>query len=240
MRILIACERSGKIRDAFRRRGHDAWSCDLAASETETAFHIQGDVLKHLAGWDAIIAHPTCTRLANSGVLRLYRDGKKINGFDLDKLAEMAEGASFFAALWCAPCAKVCVENPIIHCHAKLEIQDCIRILHDGNPPLPKPQIIQPFQFGHPESKATCLWLRGLPGLIPTSILPMPECGYWENQTPSGQNKLAPSKHRALDRARTYDGIAEAMAEQWGTTQGTGNALKSIISTHYKTDLFLQ
>jgi hypothetical protein len=153
--------------------------------------------------WDLIIGHPPCTRLSNSGVLRLYRDGKKANGIDPSKWQEMEDAATFFKLILNAPAEKVCVENPIQHCHAK-KLIGCDHT-----------QTIQPFQFGHPESKRTCLWLKGLPPLQPTKILPLPECGYWQNQTPSGQNKLGPSPTRAYDRAKTYPGIAQAMAIQW-------------------------
>lgn len=212
MRILIACERSGIVRSAFRALGHDAWSCDLEPAEDGSKYHIVRDALETALSsvWDAMVAHPTCTRLANSGVLRLYVGGKKVNGVDPAKWREMEEGARFFAQLWNAPIARVCIENPIIHRHAIGEIR------RNLTRPLPMPQLIQPFQFGHPESKATCLWLRNLPPLIHTNVLPKPECGHWKNQTPSGQNKLTPSPHRAMDRARTYPGIAQAMASQWG------------------------
>lgn len=207
MKVLIACECSGVVRDAFRARGHDAWSCDLLPDVNGNGeFHFRRDVLDCLDRvWDLMIAHPPCTRLANSGVLRLYNLGKKINGIDPSKWAEMRVGAALFRALWNAPVvARICVENPVMHGHARAAIGE-----------LPKPQRIQPFQFGHPESKATMLWLKNLPPLVPTNILTKPECGYWENQTPTGQNKLGPSPTRAAKRAVTYKGIAEAMAKQW-------------------------
>lgn len=210
MRVLVACEFSGVVRRAFRALGHEAWSCDLLPAEDGSEFHLQGDCLSVLGdSWDLLIAHPPCTRLSNSGVLRLYREGKKINGIDPLKWAEMEAGANFFAALWNSDIARICVENPIMHGHAKQVIKSVSKI------PLSKPQRIQPFEFGHPESKATLLWTRGLPRLKHTCILALPECGHWENQTPSGQNKLGPSPERAANRARTYSGIARAMAEQW-------------------------
>lgn len=207
MKVLIACECSGVVRDAFRARGHDAWSCDLLPDVNgRNEFHFQRYVQDIIGQgeWDLMIAHPPCTRLANSGVLRLYNLGKKINGSDPLKWTEMRAGAVFFKTLWNAPVERICVENPVMHGHARAAIGE-----------LPKSQRIQPFQFGHPESKATMLWLKNLPPLVPTNILTKPECGYWENQTPTGQNKLGPSPTRAAKRAVTYKGIAEAMAKQW-------------------------
>jgi hypothetical protein len=195
--ILVACEFSGVVRRAFRKRGHNAWSCDLLPADDESPFHITGDVTPHLRwGWDLMIAHPPCTYLANSGAHWLHRQE--------GRWEKMREGALFFKALWEAPVGKVCVENPVMHKYAKEII---------GSEPT---QSIQPYQFGHPESKRTCLWLKGLPLLLPTNVLPKPECGYWSNQTPSGQNKYGPSADRWAKRSVTYTGIAEAMAEQWG------------------------
>lgn len=203
---MIGCEKSGMIRRAFRDMGHDAWSCDLLPADDGSEFHYQWDILSLLSEdhfWDLGIFHPVCKRLANSGVLRLYHGGKKINGIDPVKWKEMEEGADFFLKLWKCHIKHVCVENPVQHCHAK-KIIGCRQS-----------QTIQPFEFGDPESKMTALWLRELPLLKPTNILPLPECGHWENQTPSGQNKLGPSKDRAAIRAKTYPGIAKAMAQQW-------------------------
>jgi hypothetical protein len=205
LKVLIGCERSGVIRKAFRAMGHDAYSCDLAPTEDGSLFHLQMDVREALkrGRWDLFIVHPECTRLANSGVLRLYVDGKKANGRDEHKWRDMKEAALFFREMLSADVPAICVENPVMHGHAK-------RIV--GMEPT---QSIQPYQFGDPESKRTCLWLINLPPLEPTNILPLPECGYWKNQTPSGQNKLGPSPTRHIDRARTYPGSAKAMAEQW-------------------------
>jgi len=146
------------------------------------------------AGWDLMIAHPPCTRLANSGVSWLQRR---------NLWNEMTDGANFFKTLMDAPIDHIAIENPIPHKYA-LQI---IGKKYD--------QIIQPWMFGDPESKATCLWLKNLPKLDPTNILPKPAKGYWNNQTPSGQNKLGPSADRAHNRSRTYPGIALAMADQW-------------------------
>lgn len=195
MKVLVGCELSGVVREAFRARGHDAWSCDLEPADDKSPFHIQGDVLDilHDWPWDLGIFHPPCTYLTVSG---LHWNHRRPERWQLTK-----EAAIFFLRCYEAPIPKVAVENPVGHMNSAFRKPD---------------QIIQPFQFGHPESKSTCLWLRGLPKLTHTNVLPKPECGYWNNQTPSGQNKLGPSKDRAKIRARTYEGIAKAMAEQWG------------------------
>lgn len=204
--ILLACEESQEVTEQFILLGHNAVSCDIAHEGAKGLPHYKGDVRDMLGErWDLIIAHPTCTRLANSGVLRLYKNGKKANGIDPVKWAEMEEAAKFFRLFLDHKCAHIGIENPVQHSHSGL----------------PKAtQTIQPYQFGDPESKRTCLWLKNLPPLVHTNVLPLPECGYWNNQTPSGQNKLGPdSKNnqgaRAKERSRTYTGIAKAMAEQW-------------------------
>ena len=207
MRVLIGCECSGTVREAFRARGHDAWSCDLLPAEDGSPFHYQADALEVLRQpFDLLIAHPPCTRLCNSGVLRLYRGGKKANGIDPEKWREMLAGVVFFNALWRAPIKRKCLENPIMHGHAAQLIV------------AKRSQIIQPWQFGEDASKTTGLHLEGLPLLQPTSkksgrIVNGRE--RWSNQTDSGQNRLGPSPTRAAERARTYPGIAAAMAAQW-------------------------
>lgn len=246
MNVLIACECSGVVRRAFRARGHNAWSCDLKASEDGDRCHFRDDALEVMKRgfernpWDLVIAHPVCTRLANSGSLRLYIGGKFENGIDQDKWADMVKAAWFFEQFFVlpksAPVKRLCVENPVQHIHAR-EAHDCGK----------QAQIIQPFNFGEDASKATGLWLRGLPALVTNPALYIAprwvcqKCGHtfrgrvtirkwkcpscfngsmlprWSNQTDSGQNKLAPSEHRAADRSRTYPGIASAMAEQWGS-----------------------
>jgi hypothetical protein len=204
MRVLVACEFSGVVRDAFGRSGHDAWSCDLLPDDTGP--HQQRDVREILSQkWDMLIGHPPCQYMSNSGALRLYRGGKKANGRDPERWAQMEAAAAFFSALWNAPIPRIAVENPVMVGHAKRLIG------------VQQSQTIQPFQFGHPESKRTCLWLKGLPALKPTEVLTLPESGHWDNQTPSGQNKLGPSPDRWKLRAQTYTGIADAMASQWGT-----------------------
>ena len=193
MRVLVACEHSGTVRDAFRRQGHVAVSCDLLPDESDwPQLHRQGDVLDLLSeGWDLLIAHPPCTHLASSGAR--YFAAKRADG-------RQQEGIDFFMALAAAPIDRICLENPV-----------GVMSTHWRKPD----QIIQPFDYGHPESKKTCLWLKGLPLLQPTDVLATPECGYWTNQTPSGQNKLGPSADRWKLRSKTYDGIADAMAAQW-------------------------
>ncbi len=185
MRVLIACEFSGIVRDAFAKRGHDAWSCDLLDTEIP-GNHIKGDVFQIINdGWDLMIAHPPCTRLANSGVRWLH---------ERNLWREMIDAAQFFMALLEADIPKIAVENPIQHKWARSMIRK-----YD--------QIIQPWQFGHGEQKATCLWLKGLPKLEPTDIITGREQRIHE---------MPPSPTRWMDRSRTYQGIADAMAEQWG------------------------
>lgn len=189
MKVLIACEYSGTVRDAFLALGHDAWSCDLLPTEKEGP-HFQKDVLKIInKGWDLMIAHPPCTHLAVSGA-RWFKGKEK----------EQAEALAFVKALLDAPIDKIALENPVSIISSRIRKPD---------------QIIQPWMFGHPESKTTCLWLKNLPPLTPTKMLKTPKNGVWSNQTPSGQNKLGPSPDRWKIRSKTYDGIAKAMAKQW-------------------------
>lgn len=197
MRVLVACEYSGTVRDAFTARGHEAMSCDLLPTETPGP-HYQGDVMDVLDdGWDLMVAHPPCTYLSNSGAHWLHRQE--------GRWPLMEDGAHFFRSLLHAPIAKVAVENPVMHKYA-------VSIIGER-----QTQCIQPYQFGHPESKRTCLWLRGLWPLQPTEVLEKPASGHWDNQTPSGQNRLGPSPDRWKVRSATYQGIADAMADQWGT-----------------------
>lgn len=194
MKVLVACEYSGRVREAFRAKGHDAWSCDLLPSDDNSEFHIQGDVIPLLnQGWDLLIAHPPCTYLCNSGVSWLHRTE--------GRWEKMVEGAEFFKLLWQADIPKICVENPIMHKYAK-EIIGASQT-----------QSVQPWQFGDDASKRTCLWLKGLPELQPTDVIIKDR---YANQTPSGRCKLPPSKDRWKLRSVTYQGIANAMAEQWG------------------------
>lgn len=209
MKVLVACEFSGIVREAFVSRGHDAWSCDLLPTEIPSAKHYQCDVLSVLAnGWDLMIAHPPCTYLTNAGVRHLHenitsKNGVKAKVHGAARMREMEAAAQFFLDLFdFQQIAKICVENPIPHKYAKAII---------GN----YTQLIQPWQFGHPESKATCLWLKGLPKLVPTNnvkeyMLTLPK------REQHRVHHTAPSKDRWKIRSRTYIGIAKAMAEQWG------------------------
>lgn len=193
MNVLIACERFGVVREAFRSLGHHAISCDLVPDADNSPHHITGDVFDVIGSqhWDLMIAHPPCTHLAVSG--SRYFAQKRADG-------RQQAAIDFFMKLINAPIHRICVENPV-----------CIMSTHYRRPD----QIIQPYQFGHPESKKTCLWLKNLPPLMPTHLLALPAKGYWDNCTPSGQNKLGPSEERAMLRAKTYPGIAESMANQW-------------------------
>ena len=194
MKILIACEFSGIVRDAFKEKGHDAMSCDLLPTE-QPGQHYQGDVFDIINdGWDIMIAHPPCTYLANSGVCWLYKqDGR----WD-----EMKHGSEFFKSLLNVNINRICIENPIPHKYAV----DIIGSKYS--------QIIQPYQFGHLESKATCLWLKGLPELnhtndVKSEMLKLPK------NISQRLHYLPPGPERQKERSRTYTGIAEAMAKQW-------------------------
>ena len=186
MKVLIACEYSGIVRDAFIRAGHDAMSCDILPTESPGP-HYQGDVRDVLAEqWDMIIAHPPCTRLTNAGVRWLHER----NLWD-----ELNEACRFFNLFMEHPCEKIAVENPIPHKYAVARI---------GRKP---DQIVQPWQFGHGETKAVGLWLKNLPKLIPTNIV--------EGREPR-VHMMPPGPDRAKMRSRFFEGIADAMAAQWG------------------------
>jgi hypothetical protein len=207
MKVIIMGEESQRICLAFTERGHNARSCDLKpCSGGHPELHMQIDMLEAFYKFqpDLAIIHPTCTFMSNSGALRLYLNGKKANGIDWVRWGKMEKSAKDFKMLLALPCEKLVLENPVMHCHAKSIIG------------VRQSQVIQPYEFGHPESKATCLWVKGLPLLKPTNILSKPECGHWDNQTKSGQNKLPPGPNRGTERSKTYMGIAKAMAEQWG------------------------
>lgn len=201
MKVLVACEFSGTVRDAFNARGHDAWSCDLRPDEKGSNRHLVGDARAFLGhGWDLLlVAHPPCTRLCNSGARWLTSPPP---GKTLEQMQqELHEAAALFSAFWNAPVARVCVENPVMHHHAKA-------LISSYEPPA---QSIQPWQFGHGETKRTCLWLRNLPPLKPTNIV--------EGRA-ARVHRLPPSANRWAERSRTYAGIAAAMAEQWGDLDG--------------------
>ena len=196
MRVLIACEFSGIVRDAFRERGHDAISVDLLPTERPGP-HYQGDIEKFVHSllpgtFDLMIAHPPCTYLANSGVRWLYENGER----DEDRWWEMEQSARFFRRLLELPIPRIAVENPVMHGHAR-------RIVGRG-----PDQCIQPWQHGHGEVKATCLWLRNLPPLIPSEIV--------DGRTPRVHH-ASPGPDRWKERSRTLPGIAAAMADQWGS-----------------------
>jgi site-specific DNA-cytosine methylase len=190
MKVLVACEFSGVVRDAFTRLGHDAWSCDLLPSE-KIGNHIQGDVIKVLSeGWDLMIAHPPCTYLSRAGA-RWWKCEKR------QKLAD--EAADFVFKLRDARIEKICIENPIGQLNKRWKYPD---------------QTIHPYQFGHPYSKATCLWLKNLPPLRPTKLI--------KEYTPLIRSNVTRNKNQkgkysgGLITAKTFAGIADAMAEQWG------------------------
>lgn len=198
MKVLIACEFSGVVRDAFAARGHDAWSCDLLPSD-RPGNHIQDDVLNHLdEGWDLMIAHPPCTFITNAGVRHLYsipsRNGvvTKIHG--KKRREEMIKACDFFNTLKRSKIPRLCIENPVPHGYAVERIGSYS-------------QIIQPWMFGHGETKATCLWLKNLPLLVPTKIV----YGREHNI-----HMASPGPDRWKKRSITFAGIAEAMADKWG------------------------
>lgn len=236
MKVGILCEFSGTVRDAFIRRGHDAISCDLLETESPGP-HIQGDCLAHdWSGFDLLVCHPPCTYLSSSGL--------HWNGRVAGRAAKTEEALEFVRSLLSLPCERIALENPVGCISTRIRKPD---------------QTIQPWQFGHPESKATCLWLKGLHPLRPRNRIDTPawikcpDCDdfyctiheahvadckcpcietwalrgvdpytaggkrRWENQTPGGQNKLGPSPDRWKIRSKTYRGIADAMAEQWGS-----------------------
>jgi len=247
-RVLVACEFSGRVRDAFSVLGIEAWSCDFLPSD-KPGLHYQGDVRDVLDGfvpvrhqcecdpdgdgwcklterdtgiclclgptqdgveytlrngvlfgrpesrpnWDLMIAHPPCTYLCSSGL----HWNKRVPG----RVAKTEDALDFVRFLMNAPIHRIAIENPVGCISSRIRKPD---------------QIIQPWMFGHPESKSTCLWLKNLPKLVPTKVVTKPSNGRWENQTPSGQNKLGPSDKRWKIRSETYEGIAQAFADQWG------------------------
>ena len=200
MRVLIACEYSGTVRDAFRALGHDAMSCDLLPTDRPGP-HYQGDVFDVMGqGWDLMIAHPPCTYLCSSGL--------HWNKRYPDRAIKTADALAFVQRLMDAPIARIAIENPIGRIGTAIRKAD---------------QIIQPYQFGHDASTQTALWLKGLPKLTPTQLVaPRMVAGKarWANQTDSGQNRLSPSPDRWKLRSTTYQGIADAMAAQWGQVEG--------------------
>lgn len=197
LRVLVACEFSGTVRDAFLAAGHDAWSCDVLPAERPSNRHIRGDVRDVLNdGWDLLmVAHPPCTRLCNSGVrwLTTPPPGRSLTEMWL----ELNDGAKLFSDLWNADIPRICVENPVMHKYAK------DRIINYVEPA----QSVQPWQYGHGECKRTCFWLKNLPPLVPTNIVEGRE---------QRVHMASPGPNRWKERSRFYPGIAKAMAEQWG------------------------
>lgn len=181
MRVLVACEFSGTVRRAFRALGHEAWSCDLLPSEDESPWHLQGDCLEYLSdGWDLLIAHPPCQHLAVSGA-RWFSEKRSLQEASL----------GFVRALMLAPVPRIAIENPVSVISSRIREPD---------------QVLQPWQFGHGETKATCLWLKNLPPLEPTNIV---------DGRVARVHLMPPSPDRWRERSRTFEGIALAMASQW-------------------------
>lgn len=220
MRVLIGCESSGTIREAFRKRGHDAWSCDLLPADDGSKFHFQGNLLDYLNhGWDLLIAHPPCTYLTNSAAWA-YTDGpyhQKVKPGTLVGAARREareEALEFVRVLMEADIERIAIENPVGVISTRIK---------------PATQYIQPYDYGDDASKKTGLWLKNLPPLQPTKYVEPRLVEYpkgsgkmvkrWGNQTDSGQNKLPPSEDRWKVRSKTYQGWAEAMADQWGRLQ---------------------
>ena len=229
LRVLIGCEYSGTVRRAFAMRGHDAWSVDLLPSADRSNKHIIGDVRDYLNdGWDLLmVAHPPCTRLCNSGVRWLSEPPTRLtaehySNAEVDAFASMSrderhdfmwrkldEGTELFSTLWNAPIERVAIENPVMHEHAKKRIRNYEDFA----------QSVQPYQFGHRETKRTCLWLRGLPALTPTTpelereyrSLPAEERRKWARV-----HNASPGASRWAERSKFFEGIADAMGDQWG------------------------
>jgi len=196
MRVLVACEYSAVVRDAFRGQGHDAWSVDILPTEGDPTWHIQGDAIDaaYSQRWDLLIAHPPCTYLSRAGA-RWWKDPERQKKAD--------EAADFFMKLWNAPIEKIAVENPIGQMNKRWRYPD---------------QTVQPYQYGHPFSKATCLWLKNLPLLQPTNVLdawvPLIRSNVTAKKR-NGQPQLGVLSG-GLKSAKTFEGIAQAMADQWG------------------------
>jgi len=196
LKVLVACEYSGRVRDAFIARGHDAMSCDLLPTDSEGP-HYQGDVFDlDLSQFDLMIAHPPCTYLTNSGVCHLHKDASR--------RPKLFDGAAFFKSLLEAPIKRIAIENPVMHKYAKTLIGG-----------VKQSQTIQPWWFGHTEQKATCLWLKGLPLLKKTHDVKEEMMKLPKNQREK-LHYLPPSEDRWKLRSTTYQGIANAFAEQWG------------------------
>jgi len=203
MKVLIACEYSGTVREEFKKLGHDAWSCDILDTEVP-GNHFKGDVLEHLnKDWDLIIAHPPCTYLSNAGACRLYPEKGKLN---IERYEKGLVAKDFFMKFYNHSCTKIAIENPVQS-----------RIFE-----LPKhSQEIQPYEFGHPYTKKTRLWLKGLPNLKPTNVIDRSEVKTFIESGTSRYKNTNKNKNRYVargskDRSKFWTGIAQAMAQQWG------------------------
>jgi hypothetical protein len=203
MKVLIACEYSGTVREEFKKLGHDAWSCDILDTEVP-GNHFKGDVLEHLnKDWDLIIAHPPCTYLSNAGACRLYPEKGKLN---IERYEKGLVAKDFFMKFYNHSCTKIAIENPVQS-----------RIFK-----LPKhSQEIQPYEFGHPYTKKTRLWLKGLPNLKPTNVIDRSEVKTFIESGTSRYKNTNKNKNRYVargskDRSKFWTGIAQAMAQQWG------------------------
>ena len=192
MKVLVACEYSGIVRNAFKARGHDAWSCDLLPTEQPSKNHIEGDVLPILNdGWDLIIAHPPCTHLSVSGAARWE-----------EKVADGRQPAAikFVETIWDSECPRICIENPVGALSSRSKLGKAT-------------QYVQPYEFGHAEQKKTGFWLKGLPKLVGTKYIDVTGLPDKQRQR---LHWLPPSEDRWKIRSRTFQGIADAMADQWG------------------------
>ena len=220
MRVLVACEYSGRVRDAFIARGHDAWSCDLLPTDRPGP-HIQGDVRNVLYdGWDLMVAHPACTFLTVAANWCLQDEPrfkpKPGTLYGAARRQAQAEALDFVRLLLDEPSPEMIGGGWKSHGIPKVALENPVGVISTK---IRKPdQTIQPWQFGENASKATCLWLRGLPLLVPTNVLPGGKAARRANQTASGQNRLGPSPDRWKIRSETYQGIANAFAEQWSST----------------------
>ena len=203
MKILVACEESQAVCKAFRAKGHEAYSCDILPSSGDNPeWHIQGDVSEQLGKeWDMIIAHPPCTYLSNAGAVRLYHPKGVL---DKKRYEKGMEAKEFFIQFYNAKCERVCIENPIPSSVFTLPKYD---------------QIIQPYEYGHPYSKKTCLWLKGLPLLRPTNIITDNVISWVSAGSKDSKGNPRKNIGKVVDktmRSKTFQGIADAMAEQWG------------------------
>lgn len=211
LRVLVACEFSGIVREAFRKRGHDAWSCDLLRAEDGSDYHFQMDVMDIVCGkwevpsWDLMIAHPPCTYLGVSGFHWCYHYPKKPKPgvlYGPERLKAAEEAIEFVRKLMNAKIPKIAIENPVSVISSRIR---------------PADQTLQPWYYGHPEFKATCIWRNNLPELMPTNILMPPKKGNPEYVKWAKVHHEPPGPDRWKNRSRTYQGIADAMAEQWGS-----------------------